>query len=240
MSYRKLMIMALACMLFVPGAAFSASQDKAPADDPFAEEAKPAPAKQKKSGREVQAKPSIEAEAPEISGQLSPQQLQQLSEIYAATALAEAQFKLETIEARRLEQQKKMMEAAQADVKAMEPEPAPEPITRVFPMPGGNPQVTAILGGNRKALEATLKFPNGVIYEVSKGTMLEGGYVVSSVTGNGVIVEKNGLMLAMPISQGEAKGKPWDSGVEQGTPTAQSTPPPPPSQEPQQQGRRRR
>lgn len=232
---RKLLVLFFAFMLAAP-AAFAADPD--PFDEGTVKE-KPA-AKKKKKGREVEAKASLEAPEPELAGMLSQKQLLELSEIMAQTTITEARLKLEQLEARRLENQKKMNEVLMPPPAMTAPEPEPAPISRVFPMPGGNPQVTAIIGGSRKALEATLKFPNGVIYEVTKGMMLEGGYVVVEVSGKGVVLEKNGLRLSMPVSQGEMKGKPWDSGEEQGQQVAGSTTPPPPPAQPGDEGNGRR
>jgi type IV pilus biogenesis protein PilP len=61
-----------------------------------------------------------------------------------------------------------------------------------FPMPGGEPVVIALAGGVHSALEATLSYANGASYDVTRGSVLPGGYKVASISLSGVTVEKDG------------------------------------------------
>ena len=190
----------------------------------------------------VQAEPSIQAPAPEPPASMSPQQLQMLTEMSAQRALAAERLQIMALEVQIAEQQAKLQEIVNGPAEKIaaemmkrqqeETEDSKENkmLSRVFPMPGGNPQVVSILGGNKKALEATLVFPNGLRYEVHKGMVLEGGYRVASVSSNGVVLEKNGFKLPMPLSSGSVEDKsdkPWDRGQEMGIPSNNYTPPPP-------------
>lgn len=207
--------------------------DETPVDFDLKEEASP---KRANAGKNlVETQKSVEVPAPVSQSQLSPNQLKVLTDILAATEIENAQLKLEGVQLQRAEQQNRFNELTQPkpvisaeEVAKANTEPDIEALkmARAFPMPGGNPQVVSILGGNKKALEATLVFPNGLRYEVHKGMLLEGGYRVANVNGNGVTLEKNGYRLAMPLSSGEAKdggNKPWDRGQEMGTPSDSTT-----------------
>lgn len=258
---RKLFVLLIAAMLSVSASnAYALKKPDQPpaqtqenADKPIDFDIKDegSPKRENASGNPVvETKKSLEVPAPDNKSQLTPNQLQILTEILAATELENAQLKLEQVQLQRAEQQQQFIEITQpkpvvVDPKALEPSPEDLKMSRAFPMPGGNPQVVSILGGNKKALEATLVFPNGLKYEVHKGMILEGGYRVANVSSNGVVLEKNGFKLPMPLSSGSVEDKsdkPWDRGQEMGIPTNQppSMPMPPQNMPMPPQGSRRR
>lgn len=235
---RKLLVLFAALMLAAPVSDAFALRPKntAPAEQPseenvdFEMKEESSPKRANAGGNLVETQKSVEVPAPEPQSQLTANQLKVLTDILAATEIENAQLKLESVQLQRAEQQNRFNELTQpkpvisAEEVAANAEPDIEALkmARAFPMPGGNPQVVSILGGNKKALEATLVFPNGLRYEVHKGMILEGGYRVVSVSGNGVTLEKNGFRLPMPLSSGDVKdggNKPWDRGQEMGTPT---------------------
>lgn len=220
---KKILVFLLALALAAPASgAFAAAKQKKEEDAinfDVEETEKPKPL----GKGQVESQKSVEVPAPAMPVGLDQAQLKMLSDILAATQLENAQMKLETVQLQRAEQHKQFLKLMQPEPTKEEmeaalqkPDPEEEKMKRAFPMPGGNPQVVSVLGGNRKALEATLVFPNGVSYEVHKGMLLEGGYRVVSVSGNGVVLEKNGFKLPMPISRGKMSGKPWDPGIEMG------------------------
>lgn len=239
---RKLFVLLAALLLAAPVSDAFALRPKnqAPAEQPADENVdfdikeEGSPKRANAGGNVVETQKSVEVPAPEPQSQLTPNQLKMLTDILAATEIENAQLKLEGVQLQRAEQQNRFNELTQpkpvisAEEVAKQAEPDIEALkmARAFPMPGGNPQVVSILGGNKKALEATLVFPNGLRYEVHKGMILEGGYRVASVSNNGVTLEKNGFKLPMPLSSGNVKetgNKPWDRGQEMGTPVGDST-----------------
>lgn len=230
---RFFLVVAALFSLVVTTDAFSA--DEFSVDEPV--KAQP---KKRRNQKEVQSEQQVEVSPNELQAGFSESDLKTLTDLNAQSQIAEARLKLKTIENRMMELNKQtkqlsmeLVEASMAEKAAIEGLTAKEEkgaspknttknrnISRVFPMPGGNPQVVSIIGGNRKALEARLVFPSGLTYDVTQGMLLENGYVVASVSGQGVVLEKDGLRLTMPVSGGKSRGKtPWNEDMgEQGVP----------------------
>ena len=173
--------------------------------------------------KEVEAKPSPEAPAPVMSPTLDPATLEHVNKLNSAIEIEKRTLELETIQTRRFENAKKRMEAVPQPPQQSEAAVAEK---RIFPMPQGNPYVESILGGNKRSMEATLVFPSGAKVEVSKGSVLEGGYIVSAIGKNGVTIEKNGKDITLMLTAATKNFKPWsDTGTEeQGVPVNNSGP----------------
>lgn len=219
MSFRKylsLMVILLGVLMVSPCFANEGSLaiDESTFDDPVPVKKKP----RKGASKEVNTEQSVEAPAPKSPTVLNQDTLRELDEINARTHIEEAMLHYESVSLRRLEQSIKQRDLLAPPVDYKE---QVEKQMRVFPMPGGDPQVASLLGGSKKAMEATLVFPNGTSYEVIKGSVLGNGYTVSKVTNRGVIIEKDGFTHVIHVSSGKSTGaKPWveGDGEEQGVP----------------------
>ena len=226
-----LAMLAIACMVLFAGTAIAADEnelDELAADENeldeltlSGEQAKPKPKVKKPGQKDVEAKASPQAPAPENPFPLDPAALKALNDIQTEIQIQGKILELETIRTRQMENLKKRQEAIpEPKVDAEKTEQA----KRVFPMPGGNPHVESVLGGSKRAMEATLVFPTGAKVDVSKGTVLEGGYMVTKITGSGVTIEKDGKgVTLMLIAAGKNyKALAGDGNEEQGQPVQSS------------------
>lgn len=220
MTIKKMLSLAMVISFVMPGYCLAQQQSKGETDNMFDEEKPKINTKKGKNVKEVEANGSAEVAAPQPAMQLSRETIQQLNDLMSQTQIAEAKLRLSTVETRLLENQQKMEEILLGPAKqgSQEVTKMSSPMSRMFPMPGGNPQVISILGGNALQMEATLKFPTGQLFDVSKGSVLENGYIVSNVNGSGVTIEKGGYRMTMPLSKG-GKAAPWNAeGQEEGIP----------------------
>lgn len=173
----------------------------------------------------IQSEESVESNIPEVDV-ADGLFLKSLSELQNQASYFEELLEVKGLQIKLIEADKKIQELDLASVVVSPQELAQrdkhveeEFSKTVFPMPGGNPMVTSIIGGSKKAFEATLVFPNGTSFDVVKGNLLENGYLIGNISSRGVTIQKDGLQYTVMLTSNKSS-KPWssDTNIEMGTP----------------------